>query len=160
MRDGGARERLRADAGVEVPVTAQVPAVADFMRRLMRDGMDIEAVWSVGHSADAEAPPMAKTVLLVFADGATLQRLRKSESLRDPEVSLLVVTDGDSFENAWGAQRIAGSLARWAWREVSAGQAYYDESRWAAAPDQAGNVVRVRRTARLLWRRAAELQPT
>ena len=69
-------------------------------------------------------------------------RLRKCDSLREDDVSLLVVTDGDSFENAWGAQPSSGSLARWAWREGTAGQAYYDESRWAPE-EEAGSVVRV-----------------
>lgn len=117
-------------------------APADFMPRLLRDGIDIEAVWSMG-----------KNVFLVFADRPTLERLRKCDSLREADVALLVVTDGDSFENAWSAEQVSGSLVRWAWREGSPGQAYYDESRWAAAPDEAGNVVRVRRKAYLLWQR-------
>jgi hypothetical protein len=128
------------------------------MRRLLRDGMDIEAVWSVGHSADVETPQSLKSELLIFADRATLARLRKCDGLHQPDVSLLVVVDGDLFENAWGALRPSGSLARWAWRQVSDDQAYYDESCWAAPPDDAGNVVRVRRTAFLVWSRAAELQ--
>jgi hypothetical protein len=32
----------------------------------------------------------------------TLAHLRKREDLRCREVSLLVVVDGDRFENAWG----------------------------------------------------------
>jgi hypothetical protein len=124
-------------------------APADFMSRLLRDGIDIEAVWSMG-----------KNALLVFADRPTLERLRKCDSLREGDVALLVVTDGDSFENAWGAQRLSGSLARWAWREGTAGQAYYDESRWALPPDEAGTVVRVRRKALLLWRRTGYLTAT
>ena len=137
-----------------------MPAPADFIRRLLRDGMDIEAVWSVGHSADVATHQGLKSELLIFADRPTLERLRKCDRLHQDDVSLMVVVDGDSFENAWGAHRASGSLARWAWREVSDGQAYYDEARWAAPPDDAGNVVRVRRTAFLLWRRTTELQST
>lgn len=126
---------------------------ADFMCRLLRDAIDIEAVWSVGHDADPDVQHADNSELLIFADPATLAHLRKCDSLRDGDVSLLVVTDGDSFENAWGAQPSSGSLARWAWREGTPGQAYYDESRWALPPDEAGSVVRVRRKAFLLWRR-------
>src|SRR3954469_17790255 len=115
------------------------------MSRLLRDGIDIEAIWSVGDGA-----------LLVFADRPTLDRLRKCDGLRERDVSLLVVTDGDAFENAWGAPPSSGSLARWAWREGTPGQAYYDESRWAEAPDEEGSVVRVRRKAFLLWWRVSE----
>jgi hypothetical protein len=140
-----------------------VGAPADFMRRLLRDGLDIQAIWSVGHSAESDVQHTEKwqaeeRELLVFADRATLDRLRKCDGLRESDVELLVVTDGDSFESAWGMQHFSGSLARWAWREASDGQAYYDESRWAVAPEEAGSVVRVRRTAFLLWRRSTELQ--
>lgn len=151
MRDGGAGERLRADARAEVHV--KPPGSADFMSRLLRDGIDIEAIWSVGHSAEQGDEEAEEADLLVFADRPTLERLRKCDGLRERDAALLVVTDGDSFEDAWGAEEASGSLARWAWREGSPGQAYYDESRWAEAPDEAGNVVRVRRKALLLWRR-------
>jgi len=136
-------------------LVAERPPVAaeEFMRRLLRDGIDIEAVWSVGHGADPDAEQSDREELLVFADPATLARLRKCDNLRDARVALLVVTDGDSFENAWGAPPMSGSLARWAWREGSPGQAYYDESRWSAAPEEVGSVVRVRRKAFLLWQR-------
>ena len=42
------------------------------------------------------------------------------------------------------------TLARWAWRQISPHESYYDESRWA----QHGSVVRVRRKALLLWQAA------
>ena len=131
---------------------------AGFMRRLLREGMDIEAVWSVGHSADARTHH-GGSQLLAFANRMTLERLRKCDRVHQADVLLLVVTDGDAFESAWGADRICGSLARWGWLQVSDRQAYYDESRWAPPPDE-GHVVRVRRTAFLLWRRTSELQST
>ncbi len=61
-----------------------------------------------------------------------------------------MVIDGDVFESAWGPRKLSGSLARWAWRQISPHEAYYDEARWA----QAGSVVRVRRKALLLWQAA------
>jgi hypothetical protein len=88
--------------------------------------------------------------LLAFADVRTLQRLRQSSQLHRADVELLVVFDGDRFENAWGQRRISGSLARWAWRQVSDELAYYDESKWAPGA-AAGAVVRVRRKAILIW---------
>jgi hypothetical protein len=127
---------------------------ADFLRRLLRQGMDIQAVWSVGHSAESDARETGVGEILVIADRRTLEYLRKCGDLHEAGVAILVVTDGDSMESAWGAQRLSGSLARWAWREVAPGEAYYDESRWAG---EAGSVMRVRRKAYLLWRRAAEV---
>jgi hypothetical protein len=112
-------------------------------------GLEIRAVWSVGH-ADAAAA-QERCELLVFADRPTLQSLRKSARLQRADVDLLVVVDGDRFENAWGERRLSGSLARWAWRQVSPELAYYDESKWAERGGEDGTVVRVRRKAMLIW---------
>jgi len=90
-------------------------------------------------------------LLLAFADLAALLNLRKQEDPHRGEVDLLVVTDGERFETAWGASRLSGSLASLSWRQVSAHEAYYDEARWAAGGAAGGEVVRIRRKARLLW---------
>lgn len=90
--------------------------------------------------------------LLVLADQRTLERLRKCEDLRRCDIDVLVVTDGDRFENVWEPRKLSGSLGRWAWQQVSPDEAYYDESRWADGAEHSGRVVRVRRKARLLWR--------
>jgi hypothetical protein len=119
-------------------------------------GLEISAVWSVGHAdASVEQRPCE---LLVFADLTTLERLRKSGSLHCTDVDVLVVVDGDRFENAWGEHRVSGSLARWAWRQVSPELAYYDESKWAERGGEAGNVVRVRRKAVLVWQAQLTVQ--
>jgi hypothetical protein len=130
-----------------------MPAAA-FLHRLLRQCLDIRAIWSVGHGPGlaADEQPGHRIQLLVFADAPTLERLRKSADLHCDEVELLVVVDGDSFENAWGARRLSGSLSRWAWREVSADHAFYDESRWDPESSASGTVVRVRREAHLIWR--------
>jgi hypothetical protein len=99
--------------------------------------------------ADRTVPSLA-CELLAFADAPTLERLRRASDLHNADVEFLVVIDGDRFENAWGPRKLSGSLARWAWRQVSPGLAYYDESRWAE-PNRTGSVVRVRRTAVLVW---------
>ncbi|HEY1289434.1 MAG TPA: hypothetical protein VGF58_13990 [Burkholderiales bacterium] len=122
-----------------------------FISNVLLRGLEIRAVWSVGHADDdADAAP-ARSELLVFADRPTLQRLRESARPRRADIDLLVVVDGDQFENAWGERRVSGSLARWAWRQVSPELAYYDESKWAEREGESGAVVRVRRKAILVW---------
>lgn len=86
----------------------------------------------------------------MFADEPTLQHLRKALDLHRPDVDVLVVTDGDRFESAWGPRRLSGSLVRWAWRQGLAGEAHYNEARWAGEGND-GTVVRIRRKAILLW---------
>ena len=121
------------------------PEISAFAARLATCCLDIRSVWWI------------EQALLVFADGRTLEHLRKCEDLRDPDVDVLVVTDGDRFENVWGPRKLSGSLGRWAWQQVSPDEAYFDESRWADAGGQAGRVVRIRRKAKLLWRAAQAL---
>jgi hypothetical protein len=123
----------------------QPAELSDFIARLVQRHPGIRAVWSIGDASDAAHE------LLAFADKATLEALRKSADLHRSDVELLVVVDGDRFENAWGPRRLSGSLARWAWRQVSTSDAYYDESKWAERQGEHGAVVRVRRKASLLW---------
>ena len=116
-------------------------APSDAVLRLLAVCLDIDSLWSLDHAG-------AGSRLLAFADERTLRRLCASEHLHIPDVEFLVVVDGDAFASAWGPSRVSGSLARWAWRQASAHEAYYDESRWSA---DYTSVVRIRRKAFLTW---------
>ena len=121
------------------PTSSETAAV---VAGLLVGYLDIRAIWSIERDGQGVS-------LLVFADQTTLDRLHKFPPA--PGVNLLVVTDGDSVLCAWSASGPPGSLARWAWRQTSPHEAFYDEARWGAEP---GAVVRVRRKAQLLWSRA------
>ena len=121
-----------------------------FVSQVLVCCLDIRAVWRTRHGAHDDAPALEHE-FLAFADKPTLDRLRQCEDLHRSDVELLVVVDGDRFENAWGPRKLSGSLARWAWRQVSAELAYYDESIWAERNAGAGSVTRVRRKAVLVW---------
>lgn len=124
-----------------------------FLSRVLVSCLEIRAVWS---SADAASRLAAAShQLIVFADRPTLLNLRRSGELHRADVEVLVVFDGDQFENAWGPQRLSGSLSRWAWRQVDDDVAYFDESKWAPSEGDAGAVVRVRRQAVLIWAAAS-----
>lgn len=129
------------------------PEVAAFVDRIVASCLDIRAVWSIGHDPQAY-DALEPRRLLAFADHATLQRLRSCEHLHHDGIELHVVVDGDLFETAWGPQKLSGSLARWAWSQTSAHEAYYNEARWAQDIGDAGAVVRVRRKALLVWQSA------
>ena len=128
-----------------------MPSLSSFVSHLVLCSVDIRAVWHVGSCDEQALAALSVCELLAFGDGRALASLRKNEHLHRPDVDLLVVIDGDRFENAWGLRRLSGSLSRWAWREVAPGLAYYDESKWAEQGAQSGIVVRVRRKAQLLW---------
>jgi hypothetical protein len=126
------------------------PVHSGAVLRLLADCVDICAVWSIDHEPDESCPGLGHIRLLAFADPATLARLRRRQYLHRPDVELLVVVDGDAVASAWGPGNLSGSLARWAWRQTSAREAYYDECRWSGND---GAVMRVRRKAFLIWER-------
>jgi hypothetical protein len=92
---------------------------------LLADCLDISAVWSIDHEPDESCFGLDHSRLLAFADAATLARLRTSQYLHSPGVEFLVVV----------------------WRQTSAREAYYDESRRSGND---GAVMRVRRKAFLI----------
>jgi hypothetical protein len=111
-------------------------------------------VWRTGYSAgtgllDASRPHDFE--LVAFADVAALQCLRKAESLHRHDVRLLIVTDGNRFESAWGDIPCTGSMLQWNWRQANEKAAYYFETRWNG-PLADGAVERIRRKASCLWR--------
>jgi hypothetical protein len=133
------------------PCLKLAPAeLEDFVRRIVARCSDIRAAWSLGNADALRAVELDYDELLLFGERGTLTRLRASAHLHRSDVDVLVVHDGDRFENAWGRRRVSGSLARWAWRQATPALAYFDESRWAHG-EGGGEVVRVRRKATLLW---------
>jgi hypothetical protein len=122
-----------------------------YVHEVLASSLDIRAIWSIGHGPIEYRGDAQQLRLLAFGSAAVLERLRKCDRLHRADVELLVVVDGDFFASAWGPAVWTGSLARWAWQETAPGEAYYDESRWAQS---GGQVVRIRRRALLLWRRA------
>ena len=135
-----------------MPFPAEITALVS---SVLAGCLDVHAVWSMDRCPDQSRPALARHELLAFADAPTLQRLRKSEHLHRADIELLVVIDGDLFESAWGPRKLSGSLARWAWRQISPHEAYYDESRWSQSDSDTGAVVRVRRRALLVWQASA-----
>lgn len=134
-----------------IAVAPSAPTVAGFANRILASCLDIKAIWSIGHGPSEPWSDAEPSRLLVFGDAAVLQRLQNYDLLHDDRIELLVVTDGNAFASAWGPSRLSGSLARWAWRQTSAKEAFYEESRWAEH-QASGTVVRVRRKAFLIWR--------
>jgi hypothetical protein len=126
------------------------PHHPDVVSAVLASCLDIVSVWSIDHEPAASCVDLPYRRLLAFADARTLRRLRADEYLHSADVEFLVVVDGDAFASAWGPSRLSGSLARWAWRQTTTHEAYYDESRWAGGE---GAVIRARRKAFLLWQR-------
>jgi hypothetical protein len=136
-------------------VQSTPPEISGFISRILERCLNIRSVWWMAQDNHEAAPVAPRWDLLAFADPTTLERLRKATDLHRADVDILIVMDGDRFENAWGQRRLSGSLVRWSWRQVRPAEAYYNESRWADQND--GGVVRIRRRAILIWQSRDEL---
>lgn len=147
--------RSATSAVTIVNVTTPVPAeLSRFVSSVLVHCPDIRAVWWSGDAHTAADPLPRLHRLVILADTPTLNVLRNSERLHRADVQALVVFDGDQFQDAWGPERAAGSLARWAWRQDEPDVAYYSEAKWAHGNRAAGIVARIRRKAFLVWRSA------
>jgi hypothetical protein len=124
--------------------------ISGFISRIVECCLDIRAIWHIGHDEAGAVSGTPRWELLAFADEPTLRRLRKSADLHTDEIDVLVVIDGDRFENAWGQRRLSGSLVRWGWQQVRPAEAYYNEARWGGQTSD-GGIVRIRRKAILVW---------
>ena len=127
------------------------PGINRFTQHVLAACLDIDAVWSIDHAPGEAWTDDGRWCLLAFASPPVLKRLQACDHLHSAHVEFLVVVNGDEFASAWGPVRLSGSLARWAWRQTTVNEAYYDESRWAQHDGRDGGVVRVRRKAFLVW---------
>lgn len=75
----------------------------------------IEEVWLVGPRVNEPEHRGSDWELVAFADRRVLDAVRADRSWQRPDVSLLVVVDGDRYEKAWGGSE-SGSLSRLDWR--------------------------------------------
>ncbi|MFS8607860.1 MAG: hypothetical protein LOD94_07700 [Gammaproteobacteria bacterium] len=84
----------------------------------------IDEVWVLASKESESAKRGGKWNLLAFADSSTLTALEADESVHRDDVNLIVVTDGDRFENAWGS-RSRGRLSDIDWRREDMHTASY-----------------------------------
>jgi hypothetical protein len=138
----------------EAPAATASP-ISGFLGLLEAHCPAVSSVWMIGERAGSAAPHQPGPLvwdLLVFADAATLQRLRVATHLHRRDVRMRVVTDGDAYAVAWGDLPGYGSLFQWEWLQASDAEAFYSEAHWRE-PVQARVVTRTRRKALCLWRK-------
>jgi predicted nucleotidyltransferase len=118
-----------------VVAVAQAPSVA--------------AIWLIGSRANGTERGESDWDLLVFGTQQTLAFLASSGSLHKSEVDLLVVTNGDDFQAAWGERSKHGSLSEWQWQQVSETEAQYMQAKWQEREEGSGVVVSQSRAVRV-----------
>ena len=99
--------------------------LSDYIRRLVGTFPKIRQVWLLGSRANGTAKDNSDWDYIVFGDTALLETLRSNPNWKEPEIDLMVVHNGDDFEEPWGERPKHGSLSGWEWEQVSPTCAQY-----------------------------------
>lgn len=75
----------------------------------------IGEIWLLGPRVNDEDEQGSEWDLLAFADGTALAGIRANPAVHRDDVHLMIVTDGDRFERAWGSSE-PGRLSSIRWR--------------------------------------------
>ena len=103
--------------------TRPIPqAVVDLVTVLASGSPAPESIWLIGSRANCRHRPDSDTDLLVFGSKAFLMAATKAIS-DTPAVDVLVVYDGERFEDVLAEKR--GSLTSWKWRLIGDSDAAY-----------------------------------
>lgn len=122
-----------------MPVQSSLPNVAaPLLQKIVALAPRPKSVWLIGSRANGRATSESDTDLLVFGSPAFLVAAR-AQLNRAAAVDVLVVTDGDNFEDVWTTK--TGSLTRWEWKESGAGTATYKGTKWI--PDSLADAILV-----------------
>jgi predicted nucleotidyltransferase len=101
----------------------------DYIERLTDRYPSVSAIWLLGSRAHGTERPESDWDLLVFADQDSFTAMREDADLHAPGIDLLVVTDGDRFEQPWTDEGHSvpkgGYLDTWRWTENSWTEATY-----------------------------------
>jgi predicted nucleotidyltransferase len=93
----------------------------------------ISSVWLIGSRARHTERPESDWDLLAFADHDSFTAMRRDGDLRAPGIDLLIVIDGDRFDQPWIDEGYSiakfGYLSEWRWTQISRTDAKYIDSR-------------------------------
>jgi hypothetical protein len=105
----------------------------DYIELLTARYRSVSAIWLLGSRADGTEGPESDWDLLVFADQDNFTAMREDPDMHAVGIDLLVVTDGDRFEQPWIEEGHSipkgGYLDNWRWTENSWTAATYLSSR-------------------------------
>ena len=105
--------------------------IDNFVLEIAKAHPGIREVWLIGSRANNQARPDSDWNLLVFADDDAFQQLGKNIQFRRADVQLLVVCDGEKFQEPWGDNPKQGYLSEWEWTKISDREAQYCGIKWA-----------------------------
>ena len=89
---------------------------------------DIKEIWLFGSRSNGTESDSSDWDFLIFADEKLLSALRQEPKIKN-NIDILVVYDGDHFEDPWprdsNGKFKKGNLKDWEWKQVSLDEAEY-----------------------------------
>jgi predicted nucleotidyltransferase len=125
-------------------------AIESYVASVAAECSGIRSIWLIGSRVDGNATATSDWDLLAFGSTEALECLRRSPELHRSDVDFLVVTDGNTFRNAWGNREKTGSFSLWEWKAKSDVEAEYTSAK-AVPGEKWGGVALKRHRAVLLW---------
>jgi hypothetical protein len=105
--------------------------IKEFLSLLVKQCPQIESIWLIGSRVNPTNVPPNDWDFVVFAPTQLLEIIRGHDELKRSNVDLLVVYDGDRFEEPWfipseiRLKPKSGSLSKWEWKQISELEAQY-----------------------------------
>ncbi|HYT53512.1 MAG TPA: nucleotidyltransferase domain-containing protein [Verrucomicrobiae bacterium] len=102
--------------------------IDSYIQRIISLGIAVDEVWLLGSRANRTERKESDWDLFLFTDAAGLSCLTSNNYLKDDRVDLLVVYDGNNFEEPWPtiqAKAKSGNLRDWVWSRLSDDEAEY-----------------------------------
>ena len=96
-----------------------------YVQRLVSAYPEITLIWLIGSRANNKAREDSDWDFFVFANQQVLADLGNNLEFHRSDIDLLVIYNGDDFQEPWGEKPKHGSLTEWKWRKVSTGFAQY-----------------------------------
>lgn len=126
----------------------------EYIRKLTDKYPQMREIWLIGSRANDQERQESDWDYVAFADSTTLEQLRADTDLNEPNIDLLVVHNGDSFESPWvheGQQQKRGSLTDWEWRAIPDNPRLAMYANRGEKVNQDGAVLVTRVPAKMIW---------
>lgn len=100
-------------------------SIRKYIEQLTSAYPTIQSIWLFGSRANETQRIDSDWDLLVFGTQEILEALKFDQTFHQKIMDLLVVYNGNNFENPWEEEQKSGSLIEWCWKESSANEATY-----------------------------------
>ena len=116
--------------------------ISQYIDTLTDQYLGIKSIWLIGSRANDSYRDDSDWDLFAFADQHIFDKLKGSRPYTRDKIDLLVVFDGEHFEEPWPDEKGAkeGTLTTWEWNEISPKEARYKSVKYKRAEKFKSNI--------------------